>query len=176
MRTARKNPGPRVHWPLALTLAWALLASAACLTTFAISSIPAPMPDGRNIPFWLECCEGLLAVAMIPACALIPLPLLVSVIRLLRRRIRASRNCVAAWTVAASAGAAIEGLFMWRLVRNLTTPFANLPTPSWHALDFGVSFLAAGIGMALALAGAARSARKNPEVGPPRGITTERLH
>ena len=40
----------------------------------------------------------------------------------------------------------------------------------------GVGFLAAGIGMALALAGAARSARKNPEAGPPRGITTERLH
>ena len=150
----RSYLGTSLRRPFVLALAWALLASAACLTTFAISTIPAPMPDGRNIPFWLECCEALLAVAMIPACALIPLPLLVSVRRLLRRRIRASHNWVAAWTIAASAGVAIEGLFMWRLVENLTTPFANLPTPSWHALYFGVGYLVVGIGMALALAGA----------------------
>lgn len=100
---------------------------------------------------------------MIPACALIPLPLLISVRRLLRRRIRASRNWVAAWTIAASAGVAIEGTFMWRLAENLTTPFANLPTPSWHALYFGVGYLAVGIGMALALAGAGWSVAKNAE-------------
>lgn len=162
--------------PLVLTLLWALLASAACLTTFTISTIPAPTPDGRDIPFWLDCCEALLAVAMIPACALIPLPLLVSVRRLLRKRIRTSRNWIAAWTIAASAGVAIEGLFMWRLVRNLTTPFANLPIPSWHALYFGVGYLAVGIGMALALTGAGWSARKNAEPDQPRGITTERRH
>ncbi len=44
---------------------------------------------------------------------------------------------------------------MWRLVGNLTTPLANLPTPSWHALYFGVGYLAVGIGMALGLVGAA---------------------
>jgi hypothetical protein len=158
MRAVRSCLGPSLRPPLVLTLAWALLASAACLTTFAISTIPAPTPDGRDIPFWLESCEALLALAMIPACALLPLPLLVSVRRLLRRRIRASRNWVATWTVAASAGVAIEALFLWRLVENLITPFANLPTPSWHALYFGVGFLVVGIGMALALAGAGRSA------------------
>lgn len=163
MRAVRNGLGLNLRRPLVLTLAWALLASAACLTTFAISTLPAPMPDGRDIPFWLECCEALLAGVIIPACALIPLPLLLSVRRLLRSQIRVSGNWVAAWTIAASAGVGIEALFMWRLVKNLATPYANLPTPSWHALDFGVGYLAVGVGMALALAGAGWSAVKNAE-------------
>jgi hypothetical protein len=152
--------GGALKVPVVLTLAWALLAVAACVTTFAISTIPAPMPNGRDIPLWLECCEALLAIMMIPACALIPVPLLVYVQRLLRRRVRVSRSWVKAWTIAASAGVTIEGLFLWRLVRSLTTPFANLPAPSWHALLFGVGYLVVGLAMTLVLAGAGRSAAR----------------
>ena len=162
----RNDLSPALRRRLALTLSWALLGSVACLTTFAISTIPipAPWPDGRDIPFWLECSEALLAIAMIPACALIPVPLLISGRRLLRGRIRASRNWTFAWTITASAGVAIEGLFVWRLVRNLSTPFANLPAPSWHALYFGVGYFVVGIAMTLALAGAGWSATDNSNV------------
>jgi hypothetical protein len=162
----RSHLDPALRWRLGLTLAWALLGAAACLTTFAISTIPipAPWPDGRDIPFWLECCEAVLAIAMIPACAMAPVPLLISVRRLLRRQIRASRNWISAWTITASTAVAIEGLFVWRLARNLFTPYADVPDPSWHALYFGVGYLAVGIAMALALAGAGWSATDNSNV------------
>ena len=147
-----------------MTLAWALLASAACLTTFAISTIAAPMPDGRTIPVWLECGEALLGVTMIPVCALIPVPLLLHGRGVLGRRIRASPVWVTFWTIAASAAVAIECLFLWRLVRNLATPFANLPNPSWHAVYFGIGYLVVGLAMMVILAGAGRSARKSADV------------
>jgi hypothetical protein len=95
---------PAIRRDLLLTAGWALLASAACFATFAVSTFPAPMPAGRNVPTWLWCTEGLLAVTMIPACALTPLPLLTSVRRHLRTHIRAPGEWVAAWTIAASAG------------------------------------------------------------------------
>jgi hypothetical protein len=164
MRVLRSYLGTALELPVVLTLAWALLAVAACVTTFAISTIPAPTPDGRDIPLWLECCEALLAITMIPACALIPVPLLIYVRRLLRRRIRVSHGWVAAWNIAGSAGVTIEGIFMWRLVRNLTTPFANLPVPSWHALFFGIGYIVVGTAMTLVLAGAGRSAKKSAEL------------
>jgi hypothetical protein len=50
---------------------------------------------------------------------------------------------------------------MWRLVRNLTTPYANLPVPSWHALFFGIGYLVVSVAMLLVLAGAGRSARNS---------------
>jgi hypothetical protein len=150
---------PTIRRPLLLTAGWTVLASAACFTTFAISTFPAPMPDGRNVPTWLWCAEVLLALTMIPGCALAPLPLLASTRRRLRTQIHASKNWVAAWTIAGSAGVAVEGLFIWRLVRNLMTPFANLPTPSLHALYFGIGFLTVGMIMIVVLAGASSSAR-----------------
>jgi hypothetical protein len=134
--------------------AWAMLGSAACLTTFAISVIPAPVPDGRDIPFWLLACEALLAIIMVPACVLIPLPLLATVRRQLRR-MQVPANWVTAWTITASAAVAVEGLFAWRLTGMLTTPYYNLPGPSWHALYFGIAFLAAGLAMIAVLRAAA---------------------
>jgi hypothetical protein len=156
MRTL-PSAGSAVRRSLILIVVWTLLASAACLTTFAISTIPAPMPDGRNIPFWLEAVEALLAVTMIPACVLIPAPLLATVRRLLRSRLHVDPKWVTAWTTAGSFGVVIEGLFVWRLVRNLSTPFANLPVPSWHAFYFGIGFLVVGAGMTVALFYAWRS-------------------
>jgi hypothetical protein len=115
------------------------------------------MPDGREIPSWLGGCEALLAITMIPACALIPVPLLIHVRRLFRcSRIGGSGGWVAAWTISASAAISVEALFLWRLTRNLTTPYANLPTPSWHALLFGLGYLAAGTAMTFVVAGAGR--------------------
>ena len=52
-------------WVL-VAASWALLGCAACLTTFAISTIPVPTPLGRDIPQWLEDAEGLLALTMVP--------------------------------------------------------------------------------------------------------------
>jgi hypothetical protein len=158
MRTLRNHLDAAFAMPVLWTLAWTALASAACLTTFAISAIPAPMPDGRDIPLWLECCEALLAITMIPACAVIPVPLLIHVRRLFRRaRIGRSGRWAAAWTISASAAVAVEALFLWRLTRNLTTPYANLPAPSWHALLFGIGYLAAGTAMTFVVAGAGRA-------------------
>jgi hypothetical protein len=64
----------------------------------------------------------------------------------------------------------------WALLASAAclTTFANLSTPSWHALYFGVGYLAVGIGMALALAGAGWSARNSAGPGSPREITTGR--
>jgi hypothetical protein len=141
-----------------LVAGWSLLGSAACLTTFAVSTIPAPMPDGRYIATWLAGVEAVLAITMIPACALIPVPLLAFVRHLLRGAIRASRVWVAAWAMTAASGVAVEGLFVWRLARFLAAPFANLPAPSWHALYFGIGYLLTGTAMMLTLAGVSRSA------------------
>ncbi len=158
--TERYQFEPVVGRPLLLVAGWALLGSAACLTTFAISTIPAPLPEGRDIPTWLEGAELLLAIAMIPACALIPVPLLAFARRLRRGPVRVSRSWVAAWVVVTSSGAAVEGLFVWRLVRFIAAPFANLPAPSWHALYFGMGYLLTGTAMMLTLAGVSRSARR----------------
>ncbi len=119
-----------------------------------------PLPEGRDIPTWLEGAELLLAIAMIPACALIPVPLLAFARRLRRGPVRVSRSWVAAWVVVTSSGAAVEGLFVWRLVRFIAAPFANLPAPSWHALYFGMGYLLTGTAMMLTLAGVSRSARR----------------
>jgi hypothetical protein len=45
------------------------------------------------------------------------------------------------------------------LVRNLSTPLANLPDPSWHALYFGIGYFVVGMAMTLTLAGALRDIR-----------------
>jgi len=157
MGSVRHRLEPAIRRPLLLTAGWALLGSAACLTMFVTSTIP-PTPTGRDIPLWLQLTGTLLSITMIPACAVIPVPLLV----LVRRLPRASTNWAAALVIAGTAGLAIESLFIWRLVRFLATPYSNMATPSWHALCFGIGYLVAGVAMTLILAGAGWSARHEP--------------
>jgi hypothetical protein len=124
------------------------------------------MPDGRNIPPWLDAATVALALFMLPACAMIPVPLLLGGRRQLRRVTLSRGRWTTAWTVAASLAVGVEGVFLFRLIRFLMIPFANLAQPSWHALDFSVVFAATGGLMAVALLGAFRSARKSPSAGP----------
>ncbi|MGO8956250.1 MAG: hypothetical protein ACLQFR_02570 [Streptosporangiaceae bacterium] len=144
---------------LRLAAGWALLGASACAVTFAVSTIGAPTPDGRTIPLWLELAEGLLAASMLPACTLIPLPPLAAGRAHLRRVARAQRRWAAAWTAAASAGVALQALFWVRLVHFLGTSYADLPRPSWHALEFGTSFAMVGAAMIAVLIGATASPR-----------------
>lgn len=146
---------------LKLTAGWALLGGGACATTFAISTIPAPLPDGRQISLILGALEVLLAIVMVPLCALIPIPLLVAGRRYLSRSAHATRQRIAAWSLVASACVAVEALFLFRLVHLLCeagTGLANLPHPSWHAFAFSIGFLAVGASMTYVLIGARKSA------------------
>jgi len=168
----RPEPG-RLSSPgrlcLGLTACWALLGAGACASTFVISTIPAPLPDGRSIPALLFVTEELLALAMVPLCLLVPVPLLVVGRSYLRDSARAAPPWVRAWAVAVSAGIGVEALFVVRLAHFFgaaETSFADLGQPSWHALAFSIGFLAAGAAMCLVLASARRAA------GPPRPLTT----
>jgi hypothetical protein len=129
------------------------------------SAIPAPFPDGRQIPFWLDIATLLLACCMLPACTLIPVPLLVAGRRCVRLTARAGSRWAAAWTGAASAGIAVETLFLVRfigLIRAFGSGFPNLPEPSWNALDFSIAFMIAGGAMMVVLFGATRSSPTRP--------------
>jgi len=64
---------------------------------------------------------------------------------------------VKAWTVAASAGIAVESLFIWRVIHFVGTAYSNLPVPSWHALAFAIAYIVVGAAMALVLIGAGRA-------------------
>lgn len=150
---------------LVLAAGWALLGTAACATTFVISTIPAPPPWGRayTTPFWLQATELLLALIMIPACAAIPVPLLV----LARRRIAAARTSpfwLRAWTAAASAAVLVEAVFLYRLALMLR-PFQNLPTRDWHALAFAIAYAVAGLVIILVLIAARQSSKAARERG-----------
>lgn len=172
MEAARNFPlpgsghGQPFHAPsrmfcLGLAAGWALLGAAACATTFAISTIPGPLPDGRSISFVLEAAEALLAVAMVPLCMLIPVPLLIAGRKYLRRSAHARQRWVTAWTAAASACIGIEVLFLSRLaflVGAMATGFPNLPQPSWHALAFAIGFLIVGAAMTYILISPRRTA------------------
>lgn len=141
---------PSRRFCLCLAAGWALLGAAACATTFVISTIPGPLPDGRSIPFVLAAAEALLAVAMVPLCMLIPVPLLIAGRNYLRRSAHAAQRWVTAWTAAAAACIGIEVLFLSRLASlfgAMATGFPNLPHPSWHALAFAAGFLIAGAAM-----------------------------
>jgi hypothetical protein len=143
---------------LGFTACWALLGAGACASTFVISTIPAPLPDGRSVPAPLLITEALLALEMVPLCVLVPL--LIVGRGYLRHPARAAAPWVKAWTVAASAGIGVEALFIIRLAHLFWVPgarFANLGQPSWHALAFAIGFLIAGAAMSFALIGARRS-------------------
>jgi len=153
-----------LHFCLSVAAGWALLGATACALTFAISNIPAPVPDGRSIPGGLYLGEIVLAAFMLPLCAIIPAPLLVAGCIHLRRA-RASLPWTSAWAAAAAVGLGTEARFLVRFAHMLSTPFYNLPQPSWHALDFAIAFTAAGVVMASALISATWSAsRRTPAV------------
>jgi hypothetical protein len=152
---------------LGFTACWALLGAGACASTFAISTIPAPLPDGRPIPALLLVLDGLLALAMVPLCLLVPVPLLLVGRRYLRDSAQVAPKWRRAWTVAASAGIGVEALFAVRLARSFRAAqagFAGLGQPSWHALAFSIGFLVAGAAMSLVLIGA-RQPRAAPHPG-----------
>ena len=155
---ARKAPAwpPSRNLCLGLATGWALLGAAACAVTFGVSTIPAPAPDGRAIPLWLELVEAVLAVCMLPACTLIPVPLLAAGRTHLHRVAGAGQRSAAAWTAVASIGIALEALFWVRLVHLFRTSYSNLPQPSWHALDFSIGFAIVGAAMIGVLIGATR--------------------
>jgi hypothetical protein len=143
---------------LAFSAGWALLGAAACAVTFLISTIPAPVPDGRSIPLALDILEAVLALGMLTLCTASPVPLLITGYAYLRRSARGGARWVTAWATVASASLALEAVFWIRLEHLLGTRYANLPYPSWHALDFAVGYLVVGAAMACVLIGAARSA------------------
>ena len=153
---------------LVLAAGWALFGAAACAATFAVSTIPATVPDGRVIPAWPWLAALLLGVAMLPTCALIPVPLLAAGLAHLRRVADAGQRWAAAWTAAASMAVAVEVLFVVRLVRNLSVSYANLAQPSWHALAFSIGFALAGAAMIAVLIGATRSTRNTGADSPAR--------
>lgn len=138
---------------------WAVLGAAACATTFAISALPAPLPEGRSIPLPLYLVELLLAVVMLPTCAVIPIPLLVTQYRRMRTLTGTGNRWVTAWLMVGSVAVGVEALFLYRFLRFLTLlpRFVNLASPSWHAFGFAVGFLVAGVAMVVVLIGARRS-------------------
>lgn len=152
-----------------LAAGWALLGGAASAAAFAISTIPAPPPWGRaySIPLWLEVTQALLAIIMVPVCAVIPVPLLITGRRRLRGAVKASLSWNSAWTAAASAAVLVEAMFLYRLARLLLMlgSFPNLPTPSWHALAFAIAYITAGLMMVFVLMAAGESGKAIP-LGP----------
>lgn len=140
--------------------------TAACAVIFVISRIPAPMPDGRNIPNWLLLAASALAIVMLPTCATIPVPLLVGGRRQLTKIAVGQRRWRTVWTVAGSLAIAVEAVFLFRLTRFLLTPYVNLAQPSWHALDFSLVFAATGGLMALVLLAASRSTGQASPASP----------
>jgi len=139
---------------LGLIAGWAFLGAAACGVTFIISTIPAAVGFGRTIPLPLDIIEGVLALGMLTFCTAGPVALLVSGWAYLRHSAHAGARWVTAWTAAASTSVAIEALLWIRLMHMLGTRYANLPHPSWHALDFAVCYLIVGALMASVLIGA----------------------
>jgi hypothetical protein len=146
---------------LGLIAGWALLGAAACTVTFVISTIPAPAGFGRTIPLPLDIIEAALALGMLPLCTVGPVGLLVSGWAYLRHSAHQGARWVTAWAAVASTSLAIETLFWSRLMHMLGTRYANLPHPSWHALDFAVGYLVVGAAMACVLVGARRSAGRS---------------
>jgi hypothetical protein len=146
---------------LGLIAGWALLGATACAVTFAISTIPAQVGFGRTIPLPLDIIEAALALGMLPLCTVGPVGLLVTGWAYLRHSAHEGARWVIAWTAVASTSLAIEALFWSRLMHMLGTRYANLPHPSWHALDFVVGYLVIGTAMAFVLIGARRSAGRS---------------
>lgn len=151
---------PPRRFCLSLAVGWGLLGAAACANTFVISTIPAPLPDGRSIPFALQAAEALLALTMVPLCLLIPVPLLIAGRNYLRRSVPATRRWVTAWSAVAAACAGIEALFLFRLALFFGSAGPGLPHPSWHALAFAIGFLAVGTAMTYVLINAGRTAAR----------------
>jgi hypothetical protein len=146
---------------LGVIAGWALLGAATCAVTFIISTIPAQVGFGRTIPLPLDIIEAVLALGMLTFCTAGPVGLLASGWAYLRHSARKGVRWVTAWTAVASSSLAIEALFWSRLMHMLGTRYANLPYPSWHALDFAVGYLVVGTAMACVLIGARRSAGRS---------------
>jgi hypothetical protein len=142
---------------LGLIAGWALLGTATCAVTFIISTIPAQVGFGRTIPLPLDIIEAALALGMLPLCTVGPVGLLVTGCAYLRHSAHQGARWVTVWTAVAAASLAIEALFWSRLIHMLGTRYANLPHPSWHALDFAVGYLVVGAAMACVVIGARRS-------------------
>jgi hypothetical protein len=94
-----------------------VLGTAACGVIYVVSRIPAPMPDGRNIPGLLYVAALVLALFMLPTCAMIPIPLLLSGRRQLARTGIKQSRWRTVWTVAGSLPIAVEAVFLFRLTR-----------------------------------------------------------
>jgi hypothetical protein len=97
-------------------------------------------------PHGLKVAGGVLEACMLPLCTLIPVPLLIAGRRYLRRSLAGTRR-VTAWTVAASAGIAVEAVFWLRVYLFVSGPRWLFPH-SWHALELSAGFLIAGAAMA----------------------------
>jgi hypothetical protein len=151
----------RVISCVALVGGWALIGAAACAVTFVVSAIPAPVPDGRSIPLFLQIIEAAFALSMLPFCTLVPIPLLITGHKYLLRSARAAWGWRAAWITAAGASIAVEVEFWFRFVSLLVSGSPGLSYMDWHALDFSASFLAVGGAMAFVLIGATRSATRS---------------
>jgi hypothetical protein len=152
-RTSRK-------FCVSLALVWSLLGVSTCGLLFVASLIPQhgsyPNYD-RSLPVGLNDTGVVLTLFMVPLCMLIPVPLLIAGRRYLRRSHAGTRR-VAAWTAVASAGIAVEALFMLRLYDFMEFSHWLYPR-SWHALELSVGFLIVGAAMASVLLGTPPASR-----------------
>jgi hypothetical protein len=139
---------------VSLALVWSLLGASVCGLLFVASLIPqhGSYPTySRSLPVGLNDTGVVLTLFMVPLCMLIPVPLLIAGRRYLRCSHAGTRR-VAAWTAVASAGIAVEALFLLRLYDFMTFSHWLYPR-SWHALELSVGFLIVGAAMASVLLG-----------------------
>jgi hypothetical protein len=142
---------------LYLAAGWSLLGASACVTTFYIAAIPsASLPGGKDISDLAFFSATALTAWLVPACTLIPVPLLIAGRAYLLQATAGKSHWAGLWTVLASAAVLLEAFFWLRLVRFLRRPAAGL-TFSWPAVDFTVGFLVLGAVMVAALITASRS-------------------
>jgi hypothetical protein len=153
------HPPTQGKFCVSLAVVWSLLGASTCAVLFAVSLIPEQRGVcakgvfcyARSVPFGLKVAGGVLEVCMLPLCMLIPVPLLFAGRGCLRRSLAGTRR-VAAWTTVASAGVAVEAVFLLRLYYFLNSGRWLYPR-SWHLLELAVGFLIVGVAMTGVLLG-----------------------
>lgn len=154
---AESTPKPLGGVGIGWAVCWAVLGTTAPVTVFATSLSPHWI---RSIPFPLYLAVPVLVIAALPTCAAIPIPLLISGYRRVRKLTGAGSRWVITWLVVGSVCVGIEALFLCSLLLLFLAPtpdYFTLSTPSWSALGYALGYLVTGIVMAVVLISARRS-------------------